>query len=309
MKIIDCRIVPPFKLQAASQSADAARDGRMYGEMYFGQADTEAFMADSPILKGKNIQEAAVALMEKDPAENLVRLLDDTGISRALFCGFDTSSVGGRVMPNEQVAEMQNKYPDRFIVLAGVDPYKGTPAVRQLEYALKELGLKGMRIAPFELKMYPNDKRLYPFYEKLVEYDVPLDSHASVNFTQSRLMDFAHPKYLDEVACDFPDLKIIADHGGWPWINEMVATAWRHYNFYICASAIRMKYLSTPDSGWGMLVHYGNTVIQDKIVWGSTWPYLPIKRQVEETLQLPLKDEVKEKWLYRNAARLFGFED
>jgi predicted TIM-barrel fold metal-dependent hydrolase len=309
MRIFDSRIVPPF-LGATPISSQFAHEGRKYGELYFGRSDQEAFRRDSSILTGDNIWEASSRLMQgADAADHLVRILDDTGIQRALFCGFDNTSTRGRVLDNQVVAEMQRKHPDRFTVLAGVDPYKGVEAVREFEHAIRELGLKGLRIVPFELEMYPNDRRLYPLYEKCVELDVIMESHSSVNFTQSRLMEYAHPKYLDEVACDFPELKIIADHAGWPWINEIVAQAWRHYNFYICISSIRPKYLGTANSGWEMLLHYGNTVIQDKILWASTWPFLPIKRGIEETLALPLKDEVKEKWFFRNAARLFGVEE
>jgi predicted TIM-barrel fold metal-dependent hydrolase len=291
MKIIDSRMVPPFA-GAGRISEQAAHDGRMYGEIYFGNKDLADYLRDSPILQGSSIVEAATRIMD-DPADNLVRLMDDTGIERALICAFDTSTVGGRVFPNEEVAAIKAKHPHRFIALAGVDPYRGSAAVRQLDHAFRVLKLQGLRIAPFELNMYPNDRRLYPLYEKCLEHDVVFESHCSVNFIQTKRMDLAHPKYLDDVACDFPELKIVADHGGWPWINEVVAQAWRHYNFYICVSAVRQRYLGTPGSGWELLTHYGNSVIQDKILWSSTWPYLPIKRGIEETMRLPLKDEVK----------------
>jgi predicted TIM-barrel fold metal-dependent hydrolase len=307
MKIFDARMVPPFK-GPGRISEKALYDGRLYVEIYFGPNAVEELKRDSDVIQGETPDEVFDAFME-NPADNLVRLMDDTGIERALFCGSDTSSSGGRIIPNEEVAAMKAKYPDRFIVLAGVDPYKGSEAARQFEHAITELGLDGLRIAPFELDMYPNDRRLYPLYEKCVEHDVVFESHCSVNFSQTKKMDLAHPKYLDEVACDFPELKIIADHGGWPWINEVVAQAWRHYHFYICISSLRPRYLAVPNSGWDMLMHYGNTVIQDKVLWASTWPWLPIKRGIEETMALPLKDEVKEKWLYKNAARLFGVEE
>jgi predicted TIM-barrel fold metal-dependent hydrolase len=307
MKVIDSRMCPPFKAKG-SISQKALHEGRMYSEMYFGNKDLPDYLRDSPILQGDNIIEAAQGIMD-NPADNLVRLMDDSGLSRGLICGFDTRSAGGRYLPNDEVARIKRKYPDRFIALAGVDPRNGTEAVREFERAITELGLEGLRIAPFELDMFPNDRRLYPLYEKCVEHDVVFESHCSVNFTQTKRMDLAHPRHLDDVACDFPELKIIADHGGWPWIDEVVAQAWRHYNFYICISAIRPCYLAAPHSGWEMLLHYGNSVIQDKILWASTWPFLPIKRGIEETMQLPLKEKVREKWFYKNAARLFKIED
>ena len=106
--------------------------------------------------------------------------------------------------------------------------------VEELEHAITDLGMVGLTLWPCFQQMFCNDRRYYPLYEKCVEHDVVFESHCSVNFSQTKRMDLAHPKYLDEVACDFPELKIIADHGGWPWINEVVAQAWRHYHFYIC---------------------------------------------------------------------------
>jgi len=113
---------------------------------------------------------------------------------------------------------------------------------------------------------------------------------------------------------DFPEMTIIAGWGGgggWPWVPEMIGVALRHQNVYINTSAHRPKYLATPGSGWEMLMQFGNILLQDRIVFASGWAnYLPysegvIKNVIQEMRALPLKEEVKEKWLYHNAARLF----
>ena len=115
------------------------------------------------------------------------------------------------------------------------------------------------------------------------------------------------PLCLDEVARDFPEMTIIADCGGWPWVPDMIGVARRHQNVYIDTAAHRPKYFATPGSGWEMLMQFGNTLLQDRIVFASGWSnyQMPIGDVVEEMRALPLKDDVKEKWLYRNAARLF----
>jgi len=109
------------------------------------------------------------------------------------------------------------------------------------------------------------------------------------------------PRYLDEVAMDFPELTLIAGCGGWPWIPEMVGVARRHQNVYIDTEAHRPKYLATPSSGWEMLMQFGHTLLQDRILFASNWAaYLPPSRDVlknvfQEMRALPLREEIKEK--------------
>jgi len=79
---------------------------------------------------------------------------------------------------------------------------------------------------------------------------------------------------------------------------------------YIDTRSHRPNHLATPGSGWEMLVQFGNTLLQDQIVFasGASDLGLPIEMIVEEMKSLPLKDKVKEKWLYKNALRLFNLE-
>jgi predicted TIM-barrel fold metal-dependent hydrolase len=119
-------------------------------------------------------------------------------------------------------------------------------------------------------------------------------------------MDFGRPIFLDEVARDFPELTIIAALGGWPWVPELVGLARRHRNIYIDLAAHRPKYIAKTGSGFEMLLQYGNTLLQDRMLFASSWMTqgLPMRQVIEETLELPLKESVKQKWMYENAARL-----
>ena len=124
-------------------------------------------------------------------------------------------------------------------------------------------------------------------------------------------MELGRPLALDRLCGEMPDLKVIAGHGGWPWVPEMVAAAWRHPNLYVDPSGHRWKYFTTPHSGWEMLLHFGNSTIQDKILFGTDWPLLPISLAeiLAEARALPLKPSVMEKWLGKNAARLLGADE
>jgi len=123
-------------------------------------------------------------------------------------------------------------------------------------------------------------------------------------------MEVERPIYLDIVAQDFPELKMIAGHGGWPWVNEMVAVAWRNPNIYIDIASYLPKYIGMKGTGWEELIHFGNNVLQDRILFGSTWLFMgmSIKQLADEVMKLPLKEEVKHKWVYKNAATLFGIK-
>jgi uncharacterized protein len=169
--------------------------------------------------------------------------------------------------------------------------------------------LKGLAMEPFEYHLRANDRRFYPLYSKCVELDIPVNLHCSINFSTMSRMDYGKPIYLDDVAVDFPELKIIAMTSGWPWVSELIGVAWRHPNVYIETAAVRPRYLAMPNTGWGELMHYGNTVIQDKILFSSSWPLLPIERTIQEIRELPLKGSVMDKWLYGNAARLLGLSE
>jgi hypothetical protein len=112
------------------------------------------------------------------------------------------------------------------------------------------------------------------------------------------------------VCVDFPELTVIAGLAGWPWVNEMVALVRRHPNMFVDTAAHRPRHFATPGSGWEMFLQFGNTVLQDKVMVGLSWRTVgqPIDVLVNEYLDLPLKDAVKEKWLYNNAARVLGID-
>ena len=229
-----------------------------------------------------------------------VEQLDEAGIEWSLI---DAGS-------HEKTAEIVAQFPDRFAGVAIADPRDGMKAVRELERAVKELGLKSFYATPFRFGIRASDKKFYPLYAKAVELDIPVFVYTTMTYRTDFPMDIGHPRYLDEVAMDFPELRIIAGLGGWPWVPDMIGVARRHQNVYISTAGHRPKYFAMPGSGWEMLMQFGNTLLQDRIVFASSWwTYaMPIGEVVREMKDLPLKDSVMEKWLYHNARRLFQLE-
>lgn len=245
----------------------------------------------------------------RNTVEAFVAELDAGGVDYSVLHNFHeppTPTAPPRV-DNEKVAEICRRYPNRFLGFAGVSPHDGPAAVGEVDRAVCELGLVGVAIRPFRQKLRANDAAYYPIYQRCLELGVPVWLHTSNNFFSDVSLDFARPIYLDQVACDFQELTLIAGHGGWPYMDEMVAVAWRHPNVYIDVSAFRPKYLARPGSGWEPLLHYGNSVLQDQIVVGTDWLEfgVPPRQLFDEIRALPLRDHVKEKWLGGNARRIF----
>jgi predicted TIM-barrel fold metal-dependent hydrolase len=211
-------------------------------------------------------------------------------------------TLGYRVR-NETVAEFCRTHSPRFIGLAGVDPHKGALALRELEHAVRELGLWGLNLHPYENRISIDDAKMYPLYAKCIEMDIPLNLHCSMSFDAGAEMDMGHPRRLDRVMTHFPELRVCAAPPGFPWVEELVAVAWRHPNVRIGVTAVRPKYLCLENAGYGALLSYGNTVLKDRILWGSAWPMQPVETALKEIDALPLKDEVRHMWLYENASR------
>jgi hypothetical protein len=253
---------------------------------------------------------AAAPKMARDDAEILASL-DAAGIARALITGFDEASTAGKTfVANECVAAVAQRHPQRFIPFVGIDIMKGSRGVRELEHWIRERGFRGLSLRPFMIGLPATDRHYYPFYEKCIDLGIPLSIHASANWTTSRPSDLGHPRHFDAVACDFPELKLVLSHAGYPWVLEACLVAWKHPNVYLELAAHRPKYFTTPGAGWEPLMQYGQTTIQDKVLYG-TGAFLLSRSPAEllaEFHALPLKPEVKEKWLWTNAAALLGLE-
>jgi uncharacterized protein len=236
----------------------------------------------------------------KTDLDSYVKHLGQLGIVRSVPFG----------VSNQETAELMRRYPDRFLGLAriSISAFKGMTGVRELERLVREEGFRALGVSALVDCIPASDRRYYPLYTKAAELGIPVRIYSSMNYANDRPYDLGHPRHLDQVAMDFPELTIIGGLGGWPWVNEMVALVRRHPKLHVDTSAHRGRYLGQPGSGWDMLIQFGNTLIQDKVLVGLSAGLVgqPYETLIAEYLGLPLKDTVKEKWLYRNAARIFG---
>ncbi len=244
-----------------------------------------------------------VVTMEETAA--LYRRLD----MKAVLLAWDAETNTGRPpVTNDYVAEAVTKYPDVFIGFASVDPWKGAKAVTELERAVKTLGLRGLKCHPIAQGFYPNDRQFYPLWETCSALKIPLLLHtgmtgvgAGVPGGNGLKLKFSQPiPYIDDIAADFPNLTIIGAHPSWPWQEEMLAVAVHKTNVYIDLSGWSPKYF--PPS----LVQHANTRLQDRILFGSDYPFLTPERWLADFEKAGFKPEVHEKILLLNAKRVLG---
>ncbi len=234
-------------------------------------------------------------------AAAMIAAMEAAGIDHAVLQA-EWASGDYRAM-NDAVVRIVQQHPERLTGYCTVNPDAGDDMAAVVEREVTERGIRGVNLQPFSYRLLANDKRFYPLYQKCQELGVPVTIHSSINFSNDRSIEFGRPLYLCEIACDFPDLTIVANHGGWPWVPELVAIAWKHRNVYIEIGAVAPKYIGTSGGGWETLLQFGNSLLQDQVLF-ATDNMIPFERAVGELRELPLKPEVMEKWLGGNAANL-----
>ncbi len=178
----------------------------------------------------------------------------------------------------------------------------------EVERAVTELGLKGLKLHPIVQAFYLNDRRFYPLWETCSALKIPLLIHtgttgvgAGVPGGNGLKLKYARPiPYIDDIAADFPDLTIIGAHPSWPWQEEMLALAVHKTNVYIDLSGWSPKYFSPS------LIKYTNTLLQDRVLFGSDYPFLSPERWISDFEKVGFKPEIWDKILLENARRLLG---
>jgi predicted TIM-barrel fold metal-dependent hydrolase len=212
---------------------------------------------------------------------------------------------GGAAASNDRVAAVIARAPDCFLAGFGsADPRDGLAAMREIDRFHRELGLRGLTMMADFFNMDISDKRCWPLYAKAAELGIPVGVHVGINFSTNSPIRHGHPSFIDEIACHYPELVIICNHGGWPWAAEMVAIAWKHPNVYLEFGAIAPRYLASSEGGWQPMRQFMNSVLQDRILFGSDWPMLSHDRLMTEIPFLQLKDTVLEKYMKKNAEKL-----
>ncbi len=195
---------------------------------------------------------------------------------RTIVVGFKSRYLDADV-PNDYVADYVKQHPDRMIGFAGVDPGNVREALSDVDQAYHDLGMKGVAIAPAAQDFHPAGSNAYRVYEKLNELQLPMLVHQGIYFSARSKLEYARPVLLDQVARDFPDLKIIIAHLGYPWIDEVVVLLGKHPNVFSDVSGLLTQSWRSYNA---LLTAYQYGVI-DKLLFGSGFPFTSTADSIE----------------------------
>jgi predicted TIM-barrel fold metal-dependent hydrolase len=219
------------------------------------------------------------------------------------------AATGVPPVPNEEVAEAARAHPDVLIPFASIEPAKGRAGARQARRLVAEHGVKGFKFHPNVQEFYPNDRAAYVLYETIEELGVPVVFHtgqtgigAGVRAGGGVRLKYSNPMHVDDVAVDFPDMPIVLAHPSFPWQDEALSVATHKPQVYIDLSGWSPKYFPPQ------LLQYANTLLQDKVLFGTDFPLITPDRWLRDFEQLSIKPEVRPKILKENAARLLNLK-
>ena len=234
--------------------------------------------------------------------DEFVRMLDENKIKKTFVPSFKMWSFKKKAplfsIDTAEIKSLMDRTNGRVGGLFGVDISLGMKGVRQLEEAVKERGFEGAHVHCYGWGIPLNHRDFYPFYAKCVELDIPVvvqSGHSAEHMPSA----MGQPIHLDDVALYFPELRIVASHTGWPWVQELIALAWKHTNLYIGGGAHAPKYWDAA------LVQFLNSRGRGKVLWGTDYPVVKHGDSLQQVAALKLKPESLQALLHDAAAKVF----
>lgn len=252
--------------------------------------------SQDPIFESLRRWTKTPAPTEDMPVSLTVAAMDQAGVQTSLISAWQAP--GKDLISNDEVAAFCAESDHRLVGVGSVDISKPMQAVREIRRCIEDLGFKAIRVLPWLAERAPTDRLFYPVYTACCELDVPFCTQ--IGHTGPLMpSEVGRPIYLDQVALDFPDLKIVAGHIGYPWTEEAVAVATKHENVYIDTSAYTVKRYP-PE-----LVRYLKSNGRKKVMFGTNYPMITPARALEGLETLGLDAETQALFLGGNAARVF----
>jgi hypothetical protein len=228
-------------------------------------------------------------------------------IAAVVFTVDAEAATGHPPISNEEIAVACAEHADVLIPFASIDPAKGAPGAREARRLAEQCGVRGFKFHPSLQGFYPNDRVAFPLYEVLQELRLPAIFHTGQTGIGARVrggggirLKYSNPMYIDDVAVDFPDLRIVMAHPAFPWQDEALAVATHKPNVYIDLSGWSPKYFPPQ------LIRYANTLLKEKVLFGSDYPLITPDRWLADFEGLEIKPEVRPRILKQNAIALLG---
>lgn len=247
------------------------------------------------------MERAIGGLPQYDSIEAMVAKMDEAGVEKVFITQCKMWSYWNKWMymdtSLDEVTQYTTRYPDRFVGLAGYNPFRIKDSLKEIEVAVKEHHFRGVYVHIYGFDIPLHDPKMYPLYSKCVELDIPVSIQVG-HVLEAMPSEHARPIFLDRVACDFPDLKIIGAHTGWPWVEELISVCYKWDNVYFGVDAWMPKYLK-PE----IIQFVNNRMGQDRCLWGTNG--LSWKESLEQLEKIGLREDAKRKLLRDNVAQLF----
>jgi len=232
----------------------------------------------------------------------------ERGMAAVVF-GIDEAGGGGAHLAagNDEISELAAENADVLIPFASVDPARGADGVATARRLAGDGVVRGFKFHPNVQGFFPNDRAAYPLYEVIAEHGLVALFHtghtgvgAGTRGGGGIRLKYSNPMYVDDVAVDFPDMPIILAHPSFPWQDEALSMALHKPQVHIDLSGWSPKYFPPQ------LVQYANTLLKDKVLFGSDYPMITPERWLADFEAIGIRDEVRPLILKENAARLFG---
>ena len=232
----------------------------------------------------------------------------ERNMAAVVFTVDAVTQTGRPAVRNDEIAEVAAANGDVLIPFGSVDPHR-PDAVDEVRRLVAEHDIRGFKFHPNIQAFFPNDEDFYPLYEAIQEAGVPALFHTGHSGIGTGLpggggirLKFSNPMYVDDVAVDFPEMKIVLAHPSFPWQDEAISVALHKRQVYIDLSGWSPKYFPPQ------LVRYANTQLRDRVLFGSDYPMITPERWLADFERADFKDEVRPLILKQNAARLLGLE-
>jgi uncharacterized protein len=230
--------------------------------------------------------------------------------SRNLACvvfTVDETLSGMPRLSNDEVVAFAEQNPDIAMAFASINPSRGAEGVREARRLVDAGVVKGLKLHPPIMEFSPNDRVAYPLYEVFAEAKLPVLFHTGHSGIGTGMrggggirLKYGNPMPIDDVAVDFPDMPIVMAHPSFPWQDEAISICLHKPQVYIDLSGWSPKYFSPT------LIQYANTLLKEKVLFGSDYPMLTPDRWMADFEKIAIRDEVRPLILKENAVRLFG---
>lgn len=278
--IIDFRVRPPYKSYLTTV-------------MFRDLPRSKDFSQRLGVSQAPSVSKLSLELMLKE--------MEKAGITKAVIPGRKANPAMGRVK-NEDIQELLQQFPDKFIGFVGIDPTEST-ALEEILHRVVEGPFYGIVMEPgvLESPIYADDAQIAPIYEYCQRHNIPVNLMVGGNAGPD--ISYSMPIAIDHVATAFPKLKLIVAHGGWPWCQQMIHIGMRRKNVYISPD---MYMVHTP--GWQDYVTVANYTIPDRFLFGTAYPFVPFGEGLQYFKSIGIHEEHMERLLYKNAADLLQLE-